>query len=134
MTPRGAITRSLPAGERHFAVELDFLDGAIRVECDNGSQSALPVAGKTIAQVHRELSDLLASLGLPAPLHGAPNEIPDPIPFAEDDRPREWDAGRRARACTARSCAPTAASTRSARSIAASPRRATCSGAASTSP
>ncbi len=92
MTPRGAITRSLPAGERQFAAELDFLDGAIRIECDNGSQSALPAAGKTIAEVHAELSDMLASLGLPAPLHGAPNEIPDPIPFAEDERPREWNA------------------------------------------
>ena len=92
MTPRGAVTRSLPAGERQFAVELDFLDGAIRVECDNGSQSELPVAGRTIAEVHGALSDLLDRLGLPAPLHGAPNEIPDPIPFSEDTRPREWDA------------------------------------------
>ena len=92
MTPRGAVTRSLPAGERQFAVELDFLDGAIRVECDNGSQSALPVARKTTAEVHRSLSDLLTGLGLPAPLDGAPNEIPDPIPFHEDHRPREWDA------------------------------------------
>jgi len=91
MSPRGAITRTLPAGERQFAVALDFLDGAIRVECDNGSQSALPVAGKTIAAVHDELSDLLASLGLPAPLHGAPNEMADPIRFADDDRPRHWD-------------------------------------------
>jgi hypothetical protein len=91
MTPRGAVTRTLPAGERQFAVELDFLDGAIRVACDNGSQTALPVAGKTIAQVHGQLSDLLVSLDLPAPLHGAPNEMPDPIPFAEDDRVREWD-------------------------------------------
>src|SRR5690606_38982436 len=33
----------------------------------------------------------LAKLGLPAPLHGAPNEIPDPVPFAEDRRPRAWD-------------------------------------------
>ena len=32
MTPSGAITRPLPAGERHFTVELDFLDGSIRVE------------------------------------------------------------------------------------------------------
>jgi hypothetical protein len=91
MTPRGAVTRTLPAGARQFAVELDFLDGAIRVECDNGSQSALPVAGKTIAEVHGELSDLLASLGLPAPLHGAPNEMPDPIAFSDDHRPREWN-------------------------------------------
>ena len=105
MTPRGAMTRTLPAGERQFAVELDFLEGAIRVECDNGSQSALPVAGKTIATVHGELSELLVSLGLPAPLHGAPNEIPDPIRFAEDDRPREWNDDASARLHGAFLCA-----------------------------
>ena len=97
MTPRGAMTRTLPAGGRQFAVELDFLDAALLVDCDNGSRSALPVAGKTIAEVHGELTDLLASLGLPAPLHGAPNEIPDPIAFAADHRPREWNADAAAR-------------------------------------
>jgi hypothetical protein len=92
VSPRGFVTRTLPAGERHFTVELDLPDAAIRVGCDNGSQAALPVAGKTIAEVQRELGDLLGSLGLPAPLAGAPNEIPDAVPFAEDRRPREWDA------------------------------------------
>jgi hypothetical protein len=92
LTPRGAITRPLAAGERHFTVELDFLAGAIRVGCENGAREALPVAGKTIAEVHRELTGLLLHLGLPAPLHGAPNEVPDPVPFADDARPREWDA------------------------------------------
>jgi len=92
ITPRGAITRPLPAAERHFTVELDFLDGSIRVECENGAQERLPVAGKTIATIHRELTALLERLGLPAPLHGAPNELPDPMPFAADHRPREWDA------------------------------------------
>jgi hypothetical protein len=91
ITPRGAITRSLPAGDRHFAVELDFLGGEIRVECDNGSQSVLPVTGKPVAEVHAALMSLLAELGLPAPLHGAPNEIPEPIRFADNTRPREWD-------------------------------------------
>jgi hypothetical protein len=105
MTPRGAMTRTLPAGARHFAVELDFLDGAIRIECDNGSQSALPVAGKTIATGHAELSELLAGLGLPAPLHGGPNEMPDPIRFAEDHRPREWDPDAAARLHGAFLCA-----------------------------
>jgi hypothetical protein len=92
MTPRGAATRSLPAGLRHFSAELDFLEGAIVVVCDKGSRSALPVAGKSVAEVHGELTALLASLDLPAPLHGAPNETPDPIPFARDRRPRQWDA------------------------------------------
>lgn len=97
ITPRGAATRSLPAGAGHVLVELDFLDGAITIACDRGSRSALPVAGKTVAEVHGELAALLTGLGLPAPLHGGPNEIPDPVPFAQDRRAREWnaDAARR---------------------------------------
>ena len=105
MTPRGAMTRTLPAGGRLFAAELDFVEGAIRIECDNGSQSALPIAGKTVAAVHGELSDLLAGLGLPAPLHGAPNEIPDPIAFADDHRPRAWNADAAQRLLGAFLCA-----------------------------
>ncbi len=92
ITPRGAATRSLPGGAGHFTAELDFLDGAIAIVCDTGARSVLPVVGKTIAEIHGELAALLAGLGLPAPLHGAPNEIPDPIPFAQDRRAREWDA------------------------------------------
>ena len=92
MTPRGAVTRPLHAEGRHFVVELDILGGAIRVACENGSAETLPVAGETIASVHRGLTAALGRLELPAPLEGAPNELPDPVPFAADDRPREWDA------------------------------------------
>jgi len=97
ITARGAQTRSMPASGRSFAVGLDFPDGAIVVTCDRDPRAVLPVVGKTIADVHGELSALLAGLGLPAPLHGAPNEIPDPVPFARDRRAREWnaDAARR---------------------------------------
>jgi hypothetical protein len=101
ITPRGAVTRCLPCDGRQFTVELDFLDGAIRVECDRGSQPNLPVAGKSVAHVQRELFALLASLDLPAPLQGAPNEIADPVPFAEDHRPREWDPDAATRLHTA---------------------------------
>ena len=92
LSPRGFATRSLSAGERHFTVELDVLDASVKVACDNGSQSLLEVAGLTIAEVHGKLTALLAGIGLPAPLHGAPNELPDPVPFASDHRPREWNA------------------------------------------
>lgn len=105
ITPRGAVTRSLPVGARYFSVELDFLDGTIVVSCDKGSRSVLPVAGKTIAEVHRDLAGLLTGLGLPAPLHGAPNEMPDPVPFARDDRAREWDADAASRLHGAFLCA-----------------------------
>ena len=92
MTPHGAVTRPLPAGNRHFTAEIDFRDGVVRVACDDGTEQSVSVDGKTIAEVHGELAALLVGMGLPAPLHGGPNELPDPVPFALDDRPREWDA------------------------------------------
>ncbi|BBC72344.1 conserved hypothetical protein [Altererythrobacter sp. B11] len=97
MTPCGAITRSLPAGGRHFTAEFDFLRGRIRLACDNGDSAELPVVGKSVAEVHGELTALLGSLGLPAPLWGGPNETPDPVPFAQDHAPRPWngEAARR---------------------------------------
>ena len=92
VTPRGVATRMLQDSDRHFTVELDFLDGAIRIECNRGSQLSLPIVGLTIAQVHGVLTEGLAELALPAPLYGAPNEIADPIPFRDDIRPRVWNA------------------------------------------
>ncbi|MXO59346.1 hypothetical protein GRI89_07305 [Altererythrobacter salegens] len=92
MTAFGAATRPLPAGDRQFFVELDFHQGAIAVMRSDGVRESVAIAGKTVAEVHHELTALLARMGLPAPLHGKPNELPDPIPFAEDERPRHWDA------------------------------------------
>ena len=133
MTPRGAITRPLPADGRHFTAELDFHSGQIRLACDTGQEEALPVDGAPVADVHRSLSDMLASMGLPAPLGGGPNEMPDPVPFAEDHRPRNGTRMPRD-ACTARFSAPIAHSTPSARSTGERLRPVTCSGEALTLP
>ncbi|WP_271078300.1 DUF5996 family protein [Aurantiacibacter sp. MUD61] len=93
VTPRGFATRMMPAAAaRDFAVEVDMRDGLVRAWCSHGGSWTTEIAGKTIAQLHADLTKMLAEADLPAPLHGAPNELPEVIPFAEDDRPREWDA------------------------------------------
>jgi hypothetical protein len=91
VTPRGMITRSLPAGDRHFTVELDVLSACITVVSSHGAVVRVSVAGLTIAEVEQRLSVGLMSVRLPAPLYGGPNEVPDPVPFREDHAPREWD-------------------------------------------
>ncbi len=91
ISPRGAVTRCLPADGAHFTVELDFLAGAVTIQCNNGTVAQLPVAGLSIAAVQEQLAERLAALGLPAPLHGAPNEMSNPVPFRDDHAPREWD-------------------------------------------
>jgi hypothetical protein len=98
VTPQGYATQLMPGGEgRHFTVTLDVHEAVLRVACENGTTWQAPVPGRTIAQLHADLSGLLAEAGLPAPLHGGPNEVPAPVPFAQDHAPREWngDAARR---------------------------------------
>ena len=97
LTPRGMITRSLPAGPRTFTVELDVLSACLTILCSNGTMLRVSFRDQTIAQVEERLSIGLMSVRLPAPLYGAPNEVADPVPFREDHAPREWnpDAARR---------------------------------------
>ncbi len=96
ITPRGYATQVMPGGDkgggaRHFTAELDVHDGNIVLACDNGARWARPIAGRTIAQLHGDLTELLHRAGLPAPLHGAPNEMAEAIAFDQDHRPRHWD-------------------------------------------
>ena len=92
VVPHGYATRTIPGGEgRFFSVELDVREEVLRVECENGGTWTTPVPGRTLAQLHAELTRILADAGLPAPLQGGPSELTDPIPFAQDDRARAWD-------------------------------------------
>lgn len=91
VTPRGFATRPMPGGLRQFTAELDVHDAVVRIACDNGFAREVQVAGRPVATIHAELEVILKDMGLPAPLWGGPNEMPDPVPFAQDDRPREWD-------------------------------------------
>ena len=92
LTPYGYVTRVMPAGGgRHFNVALDLRKECIFIGCDQGSASSVAVPGRSIAQLHGELVAKLTQAGLPAPLRGGPNEMPDPVDFAQNDAPREWD-------------------------------------------
>ena len=129
VTPRGVATRMLQDSDRHFTVELDFRDGAIRIECYRGSQLSLPIVGLTIAQVHGALTEGLAELALPAPLYGAPTKLRILFRFATTFA-RANGMPRRPVACTASFCSRTDVSTLFAHCTGASLLRATCSGAA----
>jgi hypothetical protein len=45
----------------------------------------------TVAEFHADFLRLIAELGGTPRFHGQPNEVPNPVPFAEDDRDRPYD-------------------------------------------
>ena len=103
VTPCGFATRTIALPGKAFSVELDCEASQVLVHSTGAAVQAIPLAGQSVAALHGALTQALGDMGLPAPLHGAPNELPDVVPFAEDDRERAWDADaiRRAHAAFA---------------------------------
>jgi len=59
--------------------------------CGNGSKSSFPLEPMTVATFHDRFVQLISNLGGTPTFNGTPNEVPFPVPFAEDDRDRPYD-------------------------------------------
>ena len=90
VTPRGLTTGLVPHGDRALDLEFDFVDHALRVRTD-GPSLAIPLGPMSVADFYGRVSDALAGLGVPVRIHGAPNELPDAVPFADDREARPYD-------------------------------------------
>jgi hypothetical protein len=92
LTARGLTTSPMPHGTRMFQIDLDLLDHRVIVQADDGASGGFALEPMPVKAFHVRLLDELARLRLPVRIHGRPNEIPDVIPFAEDDVHRAYDA------------------------------------------
>ncbi|MFL6857838.1 MAG: DUF5996 family protein [Allosphingosinicella sp.] len=88
--PRGLRTEPLHGAGEPFELGLDLVEGAVTFDDARGSR-AVPLAGRTTAELWEGVTGLLAWSGRSVRLHPAPNEIEPAIPFAEDRRPRDYD-------------------------------------------
>jgi len=92
VTPRGLGTGTIPHGERSFQIDFDFLDHRLIVATCDGKRRDLPLRPQATADFYRDLIGALAEVDVPTRIHGRPNEIPNPIPFAEDRVHASYDA------------------------------------------
>ena len=88
--PRGLRTEPLHTPGGAFELGLDLVEGAIAFENADGRRT-VPLAGKTVADIHDETLAMLRAAGRNVRLHPAPNEVEPATPFAEDRRPRDYD-------------------------------------------
>lgn len=77
--------------DRTFTLTLDLCRHAIVLWISDGGREELPLNAGSIAALHRRLIAMLELHDLPASFNGRPNEVPDAIPFAEDNAPRDYD-------------------------------------------
>ena len=92
LTSRGLTTSPIPHGTRTFEIRFDFLDHNLRIIESHGEQRSLRLEPRSVAEFYREIVRALSELGIPVKINLIPNEIPDPIPFDQDEQHRAYDA------------------------------------------
>src|SRR5690606_31186815 len=93
VTPRGLTTGLVPdrAGAA-ITLSLDFRDHALVAEADSGAVESIPLRPMSVADFHARAKNAIEAVGGTPVIHGTPSELPDPTPFAQDTRVREYDA------------------------------------------
>ena len=89
---RGLSTLPTAASDsRTFTLTLDLCRHAIVLWASDETREEVPLNAGSIAALHKRLIAMLDRHDLPSDFNGTPNEIPDAIPFAEDNAPRDYD-------------------------------------------
>ena len=89
---RGLTTGPVPDGPVAVEVAFDFIDHAVIGAASDGRTGRFPLEPMSVADFHARFRDLLVGLGGTPDFHGWPNELLDPVPFAEDRERRPYDA------------------------------------------
>jgi predicted GNAT family acetyltransferase len=90
VTPRGLATSPIPDGPG-IEILFDFLNHRVVGMCGEGREESFALGPATVAGFHDDFVALVGKLGGTPTFDGQPNEIPNPVPFKEDDRDRPYD-------------------------------------------
>lgn len=96
LTARGLTTGLIHHDGHALEIEFDFVDQRLHILTDRAG-AGLPLEPMSVADFQARVMAALEGLGVPVAIHGAPNELPDVIPFAEDVAPRVYDPVQAAR-------------------------------------
>ncbi len=92
VSARGLATSPIPIGDELLEIEFDFIAHRLVCRTSRGEESGLTLEPRSVADFYDRLLAMLADLGVAVRIHGVPNEVPDPIPFARDDLHASYDA------------------------------------------
>ena len=91
VTSRGLTTSPIPHGLGAFEIDFDFIDHRLLINTSGGAEKVLELRPRSVADFYKELMAALGSLGIEAKIKARPDEVPDPIPFAEDHAHASYD-------------------------------------------
>ena len=91
VSARGLTTTAMTYGSTSFEMEFDFIDHHLEIKCSDGALRKIPLRPISVAAFYRETMSALDDLGLNIRIWKMPVEIPDPIPFDQDEVHKSYD-------------------------------------------
>ncbi len=91
VTSRGLTTSLMFHGSRGFQIDFDFIDHRLNIRMSRGEIETLALAPRSVADFHGELMAKLRGLDLETSIWTMPVEIPDAIPFEQDNEHASYD-------------------------------------------
>jgi hypothetical protein len=91
VTASGLTTSPIPYQGRTFDIALDFLRHRVVLTASDGATAGFALEPQSVAAFYRRVMDALATLGVQVRIVRKPNEVPDPIPFDQDEVHRSYD-------------------------------------------
>ena len=90
VTPLGLTTSPIPDGPG-VEIVFDLREHTVVGIAGNGRKESFALGPSTVAAFHANFVRLVSELGGRPTFSGIPNEVPNPVPFAEDERDRPYD-------------------------------------------
>jgi Family of unknown function (DUF5996) len=84
VTSRGLTTSPIACGDKTFEAAFDFIAHELRVTASDGLQFSIDLRKHSVATFHAAFFEILAALAIDAKIRPIPDEVPDPIRFADD--------------------------------------------------
>jgi hypothetical protein len=91
VTTRGLTTSPIPYGNRTFQIDFDFIGHQVAIQSSDGGIAGFSLQPQSVAAFYRRLQNEMAKLELHLNINEKPNEIPDPIPFDQDETHAAYD-------------------------------------------
>src|SRR5579864_5909500 len=86
LTPRGLATGPMSSSGLIFGVDLDLVAHQVSITTAIGETRQVALVARPVAAFYEEFMAALGALGIQVKFRPVPDEVSDPIPFAEDTK------------------------------------------------
>ena len=91
VSPRGLSTSAMPYENESFAIDFDLLSHKLQVQTGFSEGFTFELKPMTVADFYEKLMEGLKQNGITVSIKAIPDELENPIPFAEDTTHKSYD-------------------------------------------